>query len=169
MDCLRSFVIGINQNRTFNTAGTNVKTWGVVGNLHWVVKENIGQSIFDIQGFKTIRLFGIQMVGNVQTDVTVANGCIVEDYSFIFTINGQIPRVSGEVRVAPNFYNLIEATNNYQLSKFTNEIVFKDPIEAVTAINFIGFEAQGNNGETLNSINLDIDLQFVFYYKYDGE
>jgi len=169
MDCLRSFTIGINQNKTFATSGTNVKMWGTLGNYHWVVKENVGSSIFDVQGFKTIRLYGIDMVGNVQTDLTAADGGITSDYSFIINVTGIAPQASGIVRTSPNFYNITPATNNFQLNKYSNKISFADPIEAVTAITFAGFEAQGNNGETLNSISLDIDLQFVFYYKYDGE
>jgi hypothetical protein len=169
MECLRSFTIGINQNNTFATSGTNVKSWGTLGNYHWVVRENVGTSIFDIQGFKTIRIFGIEMVGNVQTDLSASDGGIVLDYSFIVNITGVAPQASGVVRVSPNFWNLTPTSSNFQLNKYSNKVIFADPFEACTALTFSGFEAQGQNGETLNSVQLDIDLQFIFYYKYDGE
>lgn len=169
MECLKSFSIAISQGRTFNVSGTNVKNWGTAGNYHWVINEQGGASIIDIQGFKRIDLYGIEMLGNIQTDVGINDGAIVSDYSFNIGIGGQVPLVSGVTRTTPNFWALNGSVTDFDLSKYSNKVEFASPYSGVTSLVFNSFSAQGNNGETLNSISLDIKLQFVFYYKYDGE
>lgn len=169
MDCLRSFSIAISQGRTFNVSGTNIKNWGLAGNYHWVVIEQGGTSIIDIQGFKRIDLYGVTMLGSIQTDAGTNDGAIVQDYSFNIGIGGQVPLVSGVTRTTPNFWALNGAVSSFDLGKYSNEIKFASPYSGCTSIVFNSFKAQGNNGETLNSISLDLNLQFVFYYRYDGE
>ena len=168
MDCLRSFSVGISQNRTFNSAGVNVKTWGTLGNLNWVVNQ-AGSSFFQLQGYKRIDLYGIEMLGNVQTDVGLNDAVVVSDFFFNIGIAGQIPLVSGENVIAPNFWAINPNIGGNDLTKYRNKVTFETPYTGCTAIGFNRFGAQGIGGETLNSISLDIDLQFVFYYKYDGE
>jgi hypothetical protein len=169
MDCLRSFSIAINQNRTFNVAGTNVKTWGTLGNYHWVIVEQGGTSIIDIEGFKRLDIYGVELLGNVQTDTGLNDGAIIQDWSFRFSIGGQVPLVNAVTRPSPNFWAIIGTVSSFDLGKYSNRVNFETPYTGVTGITFDGFRAQGNNGETLNSISLDLNLQFVFYYKYDGE
>ena len=168
MNCLRSFSIQIDNNLNFSTAGTNVKTWGAIGNYHWVVIQQ-GLSTFNIQGFKRIDLYGMQMTGTVQTDAGAADGAIVEDYSFSVGIVGQVPLVGGIKTVAPDFWNIGQQVTNYNLGKFSNSVMFETPYTGLSALAFQEFRAQGNNAETLNSVSLDIKLEFVFYYKFDGE
>ena len=167
MDCLRSFHVNIALQRGFSTAGTNVKNWGVVGNYHWQVIDSSLGSDFIIEGFKRIDLYGIQMVGSVFTDLGANDGAIVSDYGLNLAITGQSPLASG--RTVIGGWPLNTVINNYHLSKYTNMVNFESPIAGCTNINFGTFNAQGNNGETLNSITLEIRLAFVFYYKYDGE
>lgn len=169
MDCLRSFTIEINQGRTFSVAGTNIKTWGTLGNYHWIIVEQGGTSIFDIQGFRRIDLYGIEMLGNIQTDAGLNDGAIVEDYSFNIGIGGQVPLVSGIVRTAPNFWAINPSVGQFNLGKYANKLTLESPYTGCTSLVFNGFRAQGNNGETTNSISLDIKLQFVVYYKFEGE
>jgi hypothetical protein len=168
MDCLRSFTIRISQNRTFNVSGTNIKNWGTVGNYHWIVIEQ-GASIYDIQGFKNVDLYGVEMLGYVQTDAGTFDGAIVEDFSFRLGIGGQVPLISGQVRTSPNFWAIDQNVAQWDVSKYRNKLTFETPYTSTKSIVFEAFRAQGNNGETLNSIALDINLQFVFYYKYEGE
>lgn len=167
MDCLRSFNINLEVQRNFNSAGTNIKNWGSAPNYHWQVIENTLPSNFVVQGFKRLDLYGIQMVGNVYTDLGANDAAIVEDFAMRINISGQSPLASGTA--LSTGWPIIPTVETYFLSKYTNEVNFKSPISGVTNINFGQFNAQGNNGETLNSITLDIKLAFVFYYKYDGE
>lgn len=167
MGCLKSFNILISLQRGFSTAGTNIKNWGSAGNYHWQVIENTLGSDLNIQGFKRLDIYGIQMVGNVYTDLSSNDGGIISDYGFNLNLTGQSPLVSGQTIIGG--YPLSTTSNNYYLSKYTNCVNFESPITGVTNINFGTFQAQGNNGETLNSLTLDLRLNFIFYYKYDGE
>ena len=107
------------------------------------------------------------MVGNVYTDLSANDGGIISDYGFNVNLTGQNPLVSGQTIIGG--YPLNVTNPNFFLSKYTNCINFETPVTGVTNINFGTFQAQGNNGETLNSLTLDLRLNFVFFYKYDGE
>lgn len=168
MDCYRSFNITIDQNRTFNNTTSQIKNWGNIGNYHWVVVED-ANSFFEIQGFKRIDLYGIEMVGYIQTTLGANDGGIVTDYSFKIGIGGQNPLVSGNVRPSPNDWGISTGVGQYQLGKYSNKITFETPFTGVTALQFAQLKVQGQNGETLNSLNLDINLVFNFLYKFDGE
>jgi len=167
MDCLRSFNVNIALQRGFSTSGVNIKNWGSAGNYHWQIVDNSLGSDFLIEGFKRIDIYGISMLGSVFTDVGPNDGAIVSDYALQLNLTGQSPIASGRAIIGG--WPITTALNRYHLSKFTNCINFQSPITGVTNINFGTFNAQGNNGETLNSITLNINFDFVFYYKYDGE
>ena len=51
MECLRSFSLGIQQNRIFDGTFSigDVKMWGPAGNYHWTVAQT-PTSRFQIQG-----------------------------------------------------------------------------------------------------------------------
>jgi hypothetical protein len=169
MDCLNSFTVQINAKKTFNAAGSNVSMWGSAGNYHWVVVNLSELSRYNIQGFKRIDLYGIEMVGLVQSDRTVGSKVIVQDYDFTVGIDAQVPLVSGLISTAPNDYNISDQVSNFILGKFANKVTFETPYSGLKNVTFNAFRAQGNNGETLDSVILDLVLQFVFYYKYEGE
>jgi hypothetical protein len=169
MDCLRSFTIWINQSKSFNVAGVTVKTWGTLGNYHWSVIDQQGMSTYQIQGFKNVDLYGMKMLGDVQTDLTSSDGAIVSDFSFRLGIAGQIPLISGDVLTSPNYWGISQTVPQWDLSKYRYEVNFETPYYSTKSITFEAFRAQGNNAETLNSVQLDLNLQFVFYYKYEGE
>jgi hypothetical protein len=168
MDCLRSFTITIDQNRTFTNTTNQIKNWGAAGNYHWVVVQQ-ASSVFTIEGFKRIDLYGIEMVGYIQTTLGPNDGGIVEDYAFKIGLSGQTPLVSGSVQAAPNDWAINPEVGQYFLGKYNNKISFESPFSGVTGIGFSELKVQGNNGETLNSLNLDINLVFKFLYKFDGE
>ena len=169
MECLNSFTVQINAKKTFATSGTNVRMWGSAGNYHWVVVNTSELSRYNIQGFKRIDLYGVEMVGLVQSDVTATSKVIVQDYDFTIGIDAQVPLVSGLISIAPNDYNISDQVSNFELGKFANKVTFESPYSGLKNIIFNGFRAQGNNGETLDSVIIDLKLQFVFYYKYEGE
>jgi len=169
MDCLRSFSIDLIAVKNYNTAGTNVKTWGVIGNQHWVVADVGSSSVFNVEGFKRLDIYGIEMVGSVISRPSISNACIVQDYSFQISLNAQVPLASGNIAASPNYWPISKNVTSFDLSKYTNQITFESPYAGCSAISFENFNAQGNQAEAPNSIGLDIQLTFVFYYKYDGE
>lgn len=167
MDCLSSFSVLLRIQRGYSIAGTNVKSWGTIGNYNWQVREIGGSTNLAIQGFKRIDLYGVQMLGLVYTDVGPNDGAIVNDFGINLTFTGQAPLISG---ISDNaFWPLNLNDKSFVLSKYRNEVNLESPLSGVSNINFGVFSAQGTGGETLNSVTLDIDLEFIFYYKYEGE
>lgn len=167
MDCISSFPVLIRLQRGYSTAGSNVKTWGTIGNYNWQVREATSGTNLAIQGFKRIDLYGVQMLGFIYTDLGANDGAIVSDFAMNLTFTGQAPLISG---VSDNsFWPLNLNDKSFVLSKYRNEVRFESPISGCSNINFGYFSAQGTGGETLNSVTLDIDLEFIFYYKYEGE
>ena len=166
MDCKRSFFVDIDVQKTYATLGTNIKTWPAVSHNFWqIIDFNTGSNLI-LQGFKRIDLYGIEMIGSVYTDVGANDGAIVGDYGMNINITGTNPLVSATFNSA---YWPITTQNKFVLTKFQNKVLFDTPITGVTNINFGNFNAQGNGAETLNSVTLELELSFVFYYKYDGE
>lgn len=169
MDCHRNFVISIDNQTTFS--GADVKTWTVGGQNFWAVRI-LGISTFEIQGFKNIDIYGVDIIGAVNTQIgAIIGGVNVEDWSFEILMPGQNPLASGLVLAAPNFWN-IDITGvgrSYSLSKNTNSLTFSEPIKSVRNITFAVLYAQGTGAETLGSVSLDYDFNFVFHYKFEGE
>lgn len=170
MDCLRSFIVSIDQVTTFS--GTDVKTWFVGAQEFWVA-EKAGVSTFVPEGFKNINIFGVDVIGNVSTQKAAATGgVVVQDWGFEILIEGQLPLVSGSVTTSPNYWNIqttTTGTRTFALSKYTNSLKFADPIASVKNINFEVLRAQGVGGQTAGVVSLDWDLSFIFFYKYEGE
>ena len=99
MDCLRSFIVNIRQVGTFT--GTDVKTWFVGAQEFWAV-EAPRISIFNVQGFKNVDIYGVDVIGSVQTQKAAAiGGCVVNDWAFELLIDGSLPLASGLVQVSP--------------------------------------------------------------------
>ena len=170
MDCLRSFIVRINQQT--NWTGSDVKTWLIGAQYHWAVDAYSSTSTFNIEGFKNVNIYGIQLIGNVITNTaSVLGAVVVSDWSFEIEIDGQLPLISGTI--APTNYWAIEtstqATKYFTLSKNTNLLTLADPIASAKNIVFRRLKAQGDSGQTLNNVSLDWDFSFVFFYKYEGE
>jgi hypothetical protein len=171
MDCLRSFSININEGGTYSSGPSVIlKQWGVVGNQPWAINIT-ASSNYAIQGFKNIDLYGASVNGIVTTQIGSAlSGVVVEDWDFGFFLDGQLPLIGG---VATNSFWTLNDNNNqarqFALNKFSNEIKFASPIKSVKNIFFNDFKAQGQSSQTATTIALGFDLNFVFYYKFEGE
>jgi len=171
MECLRSFTISIREGGSFATgAGVLLKQWGVVGNQHWAILIT-ASSNYAIQGFKNIDIYGASINGIVTTQVAaVLDGVVVEDWSFGFFLDGQLPLIGG---VPTNTFWTLNDTNNaarqFSLDKYSSEIKFASPIKSVKNIFFNDFKAQGQSSQTAGTIALGFDLNFTFYYKFEGE
>ena len=171
MDCLRSFNISINDDVVFS--GLDVKSWAV-GAQHFFTMETdaVGDiSEFTIQGFKNINIFGICVNGGVVPQIgPLTNSGIVDDWQFEIILDGQLPLISGTV--GTNFFNINpNGSNNklFSLSKNTNSVSFADPFQSVKKITFNRLLIQGYGLQLLGSIALNYDLNFTFYYKFEGE
>jgi hypothetical protein len=170
MECLRSFSLGIQQNRIFDGTFSigDVKMWGPAGNYHWTV-EQTPTSRFQIQGFKSIDLYGIELTGSVQSLQSIANSGIVTDFNFDIGITGSPSLISGQIVPPINNYNLSANPLLVTLGRYSNKIYFESPYIGVSEVRIAAFRANGNNGDTLNSIALGLNVQFKFLYKYLGE
>lgn len=171
MDCLRSFNFRI--ELISNISGVSeLKQWttGVSQNF-WQV-STLSTSTYNIEGYKNINVFGVDVLGTIQTQTnTVVNGVIVNDWSLDVTIGGQRPIIGGSM-AATNVY-AIDLQNpgnrSFSIGKFTNSLKLADPYESVRFIQIGKTLAQGIAYETLATVNLRYDLNFVVYYKFEGE
>lgn len=172
MSCYRSFLLHTNAEATFTTAGTNVvNTWGTIGNQHFLAIVN-QLSTFNIQGFKNVDIFGVEIVGIVRTFEAATGKCVLTDWSFEIEVNGNPSLISGEKVVSPDYYNIITTApevNKISLGRYINKISFADPIKSVKDIKLTKLTATGNNAETVGTISLSFDLTFNFLYQYEGE
>lgn len=168
MDCLKSFSLGIDVNKTYTNTATNIKNWGAAGNYHFVIVDQ-SSSTFKVQGFKRIDIYGVRCAGYIQTTLGPNDGAIVTDWSINFGFQGQIPLIGGFVQAVPNDWFLNTNNPQYNLGKYDTSIDFASPYTGCEGVSIGTLKVQGNNGETLNSINLDIRLQFEVFYRFEGE
>jgi hypothetical protein len=169
MECLRSFnFVASGQS---NWSGTDVKTWFVGAQEFWTF-ERAGSSTFTPQGFKNIDVYGIDLIGNFSTIVGApAGGAIPTDWNVSLNINGTLPLLGGVI--APtNFWNITDSSpsaNNFQLGRFSNKAVFASPIKSVTSFEITGIKANGSGGQTAGNLNISYFMNFIVYYKFEGE
>jgi len=170
MDCLRSFIIKIEQNSTFTAP--DVKTWDVAGRQGWIYDNNTNSSTFNVQGFKNIEIYGIQMIGTISNQESAVLGNVnVNDWSMEIQLNGQLPLLGGVV--APvNFFNIYTTqfqASRFSVSKYTPEVKLASPITSVQSIQFQRLIVSGSDWDTVNTASLEYKLSFVFYYRFEGE
>jgi hypothetical protein len=166
---MNSFLININSVYSFD--GVKLRTWGTVGNRHWaLILPDATSSTYLIEGFKNINLYSVEMVGMCQTNVANVSGtsCTVNDYGIFLTLDGLLPAVSG-VNAPLNNYAINSNFNKMSLTKFTNKLNFETPIQSLKSVKFNNLFAHGQNAESSTEINLQVNLTFIFNYKYEGE
>jgi hypothetical protein len=171
MDCLKSFSFRVATNGNYTTG---FKQWTVgLNNHYFAFTTGAVSSRYNIQGFKNIDVYGIDCVGTIQTLPNAPlGGVIVEDWAMDVFINGQQPLVGGNVTASPNFYSIDATTGNnneFVLSKYNNSVKLVSPIKSVQYIELQSTQATGYGWQTLNDINIYWDLNFIVYYKFEGE
>jgi len=166
MDCLKQFQFGISTARTFSTASSNFVTWTIGTENYWLVQSGVDTSDYSIQGFKNISLYGVKLMGSVQAPLS-GNFGIVEDYSWNLKLTGTKPSISGVFTT--NNWNVNLLPLDLRLSKFQNTIMFDEPITSLTQIRVSNFGAQGYGNSSLLNIRLDVEANFYFLYKFEGE
>lgn len=169
MDCLKSFTI--HSSTSINATGAYI--WAQNGNNYWVLRTN-RSSTFNIQGFKNVNIHAIELNGYVQSfQPNVTDNCIVQDWSTVLQLQGgTIPQVSGNITAAPNQWPIDNTTTFariFTLGKFNTKVNFASPFESVQSIRFLIFDANGIGAQSLSSVSLEYNLQWVFYYTYEGE
>lgn len=170
MDCLDSFTINLRGNDLIGLGPIDV--WEDQSQRYFALNLSNNLSRYNIQGFKTIEIYGVDVIGNVQHDVTRTGfGCLVTDWSFQIQLQGTLPLVSGNIQNSPNYWNILTNTEAliYRMSKNTNSIRLVSPIQSMQYVEFSGLFAQGTGVENGNAIGLEWHFDFIFYYKYQGE
>jgi hypothetical protein len=171
MDCLRSFNFGFKGAATYSPGGAaNFKIWANGTEKFFAIDIDQDSIIFP-QGFKNINIYGIEMIGSVQTNVSsAAGGCLVDDFSFEIQLTGNFPIIN-TVKTTDywEISNLNDKAKTFTLSKNTNKVTLLDPIASVTEIKFNGMHVQGSGAQNGDVLALNWHLNFVFYYQYEGE
>jgi hypothetical protein len=171
MDCLRSFNFLVSGQSNFT--GTDVKTWFVGAQEFWSYTRSSSVSTFEIQGFKNVNVYGVDVIGNVSTlPQAAAGGCIPSDWSISISLDGFVPLVGGQVVVAPNDYNMTLNQNNlktFDLGRYKTNVNLASPIESVKTIRLTNLRANGSGGQTAGNLNLQYIFNVVVYFKYEGE
>jgi len=169
MECMKSFFFRIDVNGNFTSV---LKQWTNGTQNFWVINAGAA-SDYNIQGFKKINVFGIDLLGNVSSLQGAANGgVIVNDWTIDVLISGQAPLVGGNVSPSPNFYSIDPVSpfnREFSLGKYSNSLKLSDPIQSVDFIRIGTTYANGIGYQTLNDINLVWNLNFVVHYKFEGE
>lgn len=169
MDCLRSFAFRVNTNGS--VSGVNLVTWTSGSQQAWQVQVGTS-STYNIFGFKNIDVYGITMLGTIQTFMSSSISCITNNWSIDVLVDGQQSLVGGDASVVPNFYGITPDSpdnNIFSLSQYSNSFMLGDPIKSVKNIQLQSTYAQGIAPQSLVSINLYWNLDFIIYYKYEGE
>ena len=168
MGCLKSFTL--HSSSSLPTAGANIWTQNL--NNYWVLENSLSSS-FIVQGFKNVLIHGIELIGVVETIPSSSNKCIVEDWATTIQLQGgTIPQISGNITTAPNQWQLDNTTafaRLFTLGKYQNKVMFASPFESVKSIQFLNLNANGGGAQSLVNVSLKWNLQWVFYYTYEGE
>jgi len=164
MNCEKNFSLAVSLNKAY-TLPAELKTWGVLGNYHWTVLDPT-ISTKEIRGFKNINIYKVKFIGAVTPSLTTPTG-IVTDYGIRIGVNGQVSIIGGAV--APDGYGVSQNQTSIFMTKYINEVYFPDGISSVSSVNLLDFYAMGQNGEAAANMNLRLNFQVVFYYKFEGE
>lgn len=174
MDCLRSFNFSVNLTSTY--VAPDIKQWTTGGGEHYWQVSNItapNSSRYNIQGFKNIDVYGIDVIGTIGTQANVPiNGAIINDWIIEVLIDGQQPQIGANIPGVPNAYalDLANPDNNvFPLGKFTPSLKLESPYASCKFIELQRFSAQGIGWQTAAALNLGLRFMFVVYYRFQGE
>ena len=172
MDCLSSFNFSI-ANQSNYGAAQGFLYWQIGTQHFWTLDIfNPGGSTYQIQGFKNINIFKIEISGSVNSSPQFAPfQCIVQNWSLGFTINGQNSTSVGTVLTSPNAFSMIEQTTNpfIRLSQFQNSVTFEKPIQSAKEIIVQSLFVDGIANQTTTSAEIGYVINFTVFYKYEGE
>jgi hypothetical protein len=169
---MRSFSFGINAINTI-TGAPDLKQWATGAAQHFWQVNTGTSSTYNFEGFKRIDIYGIDVLGSIQTQANIAiNGVIVNDWQIDIQVGGISPLVGATVTGVPNYYGLdvnLSENSIYPLGRFNPSVKFESPISGSTFIQIQKTRASGIAYETVGSVNLWTRLNFIVYYKFEGE
>jgi hypothetical protein len=172
MDCLRSFTLTTSATYNYTAASNKLTVWGAPLNFSIVDDRT---SIFLIQGFKNINIYGVDMIGNVSSAYQAAPRTLnanVKDFECNVILIGDIPVPIGKISATNDLPVILNDTLVQQtvlLTKYKTNISFATPIQSVQQINLTNFKFFGDHVQNAGQVNMGYFLEFVFYYKYEGE
>ena len=73
----------------------------------------------------------------------------------------------GQLTLNVNIENYF--VGSFKVSKYKRDIQFSSPIQSVSEIIFDGYSVQGHANESISLVTVNWDLNYVFYYKFEGE
>jgi hypothetical protein len=172
MDCLRNFSLTIDAFNNYTAASGDFTVWGAPLNFSIVDTRS---SIFDIQGFKNINIFGVDMIGNISSAYGPSPRTLnanVKDFEINVLLNGDIPLPIGLIGATNTFPIILNNTAVQQsslLSKYKPFVKFESPVQSVKSITLQNLKIFGDHVQNAGQVNMGYTLQFVFYYQYEGE
>jgi hypothetical protein len=173
MECLRSF----NLASEFSTigpflTGSEIKIWTTGTDNYWAFQADDSRiSTFNIQGFKNIDVYGIEVVGSVGTNIADPNGgCIASDWTIQIAVNGFVPIIGGST--TGGFYNLTSnqsSTSKFSLGRFNSKFMLESPIMSPTTIVLNRMKANGVGAQSSGALNIQSLLNIIVYYKFQEQ
>lgn len=171
MDCLRTF--NFTAGAQSNFTGTQIATWGVAPQNYWQAEIGITTvSTFNIQGYKNINVYRIDVVGRVASIIQEPlRKAIVNDWTFLVRVNGQNSQIGGTITTSPNPFVIQDLSINptFLLGKYNSSIQLESPVASVTSIEIVGLQVSGIGAQDLTSINVGWGATFVVHYNFEGE
>lgn len=173
MDCLKSFALTTTNVATYTVASGNVDVWGLNNNFNILAPIT---SIFNVEGFKNINVFGLDIIGNVSSGygnaVDRINNANALDWDVSIQLEGQLPLVGGTIGASndwPIINNQTFTQQQFVLSKYKTFVKFDSPIQSVKRIILGDFHAMGSNSESATSVRMGYFFQVMVYYQFEGE
>jgi len=171
MDCMRSFNIALAGQSNF-TVANGFKHWQIGTQHFWLFESNLPNSIFNVEGFKNINIFKIELTGDINSAaLPVGFSALVQNWNFEIQVIGQNSIVGGNVTVAPNGFSMVSQPINpiFCLSKFQRSIEFPTPIQSARQLIVQAFYCDGIADESILSAQLDYFVTINVFYKFEGE
>lgn len=168
MDCLRTFTLNLTGNKFYS--GSEIKTYVSGGQHIWQV-DAVQSSKFNIQGFKNINVYSIELIGSLQTVLGGTAGALVTNWAVGINLEGTIPQISGTIDSTNDWVLNTSGiyANSFSLGSNNQKVIFNTPFESVKQIFFERITAQGFGYQTATDINLLWELQLICHYKFEGE
>lgn len=170
MDCLRSFSLASNLNQSF-ALGPNLDVWTIGGQNYWFGRTTTGFAQFDVIGYKNINIYGIDVVGDFKSGPG-GSQVIIDNWEVRVDLVGQPPLLGGTVSPNPNLLNVnndLGFNNTFILSKYKRGFELSSPVQSVTAIQFQAYTASGHANQSLLNVTVNWNLNYIIYYKFEGE
>jgi hypothetical protein len=170
MNCLRSVSIDSSLNQSW-ALGPNLDVWTIGTQNFWFGRTTAAFASFNVQGFKNINIYGVDVIGDFKSGPG-GSQCIIDDWQVSLNFIGQAPGLGGEVVPLVNGLNVNTSgalARTFELSRYKTSFRLETPIQSVTSIIFDRYTASGHANQSLLNVTVNWDLNFIFYYQFEGE